>query len=112
MPFLLRRARFGPPGSPVLRDIRRLQKSTDLLIRKKAFERVVREIAQEMKDGLRFEGDAFVALQEASESFVVGLFGDAGRCAIHAKRKTVMVEDLRLACRMREERTQVLVLEK
>lgn len=89
------------PGTVALREIRRYQKSTDLLIRKLPFQRLVREIAQDFKKDLRFQGDAVLALQEASESFLAALFEDANLCAIHAKRVTLMPKDLQLARRIR-----------
>ena len=73
-----------------LREIRRYQKSTELLIRKLPFQRLVRELAQEFKSDLRFQSTALLALQEASEAYLVGLFEDTNLCAIHAKRVTIM----------------------
>ena len=73
------------PGTVALREIRRYQKSTELLIRKLPFQRLVREIAQDFKTDLRFQSSAVVALQEASEAYLVGLFEDTNLCAIHAK---------------------------
>ena len=58
------------PGTVALREIRRYQKSTDLLIRKLPFQRLVREIAQDFKTDLRFQGSAVLALQEASEAYL------------------------------------------
>src|ERR1700738_3540074 len=78
------------PGTVALREIRRYQKSTDLLIRKLPFQRLVREIAQDFKNDLRFQGTAILALQEASEAYLVSLFEDTNLCAIHAKRVTIM----------------------
>ncbi|ESO99625.1 hypothetical protein LOTGIDRAFT_176498 [Lottia gigantea] len=75
------------PGTVALREIRRYQKSTELLIRKLPFQRLVREIAQDFKTDLRFQSSAVMALQEASEAYLVGLFEDTNLCAIHAKRK-------------------------
>ncbi|KAJ8023361.1 histone H3, embryonic [Holothuria leucospilota] len=75
------------PGTVALREIRRYQKSTELLIRKLPFQRLVREIAQDFKTELRFQSSAVMALQEASEAYLVGLFEDTNLCAIHAKRK-------------------------
>ena len=92
------------PGTVALREIRRYQKSTELLIRKLPFQRLVREIAQEMKGDLRFQSSAVAALQEASEAYLVGLFEDTNLCAIHAKRVTIMVRDIQLARRLRGER--------
>jgi histone H3/H4 len=73
------------PGTVALREIRRYQKSTELLIRKLPFQRLVREIAQDFKTDLRFQSAAIAALQEASEAYLVGLFEDTNLCAIHAK---------------------------
>jgi len=53
---------------------------------------------------LRFQGHAVLALQEAVEAYLVGLFEDTNLCAIHAKRITVMVKDIQLARRIRGER--------
>ena len=86
-------------------EIRRYQKSTDLLIRKLPFQRLVREIAQNFKTDLRFQGSAVLALQEASEAYLVGLFEDTNLCAIHAKRVTIMPKDIQLARRIRGERS-------
>ena len=93
------------PGTVALREIRRYQKSTDLLIRKLPFQRLVREIAQDFKTDLRFQGSAVLALQEASEAYLVGLFEDTNLCAIHAKRVTIMPKDIQLARRIRGERS-------
>ena len=92
------------PGTVALREIRRYQKSTDLLIRKLPFQRLVLEIAQEFKTDLRFQSAAVLALQEAAEAYLVGLFEDSNLCAIHAKRVTVMPRDIQLARRIRGER--------
>lgn len=89
------------PGTVALREIRRYQKSTDLLLRKLPFQRLVREIAQDIKQDLRFQGSAILALQEASESWLVSLFEDSNLCAIHAKRITIMPKDMQLARRIR-----------
>ncbi|ODM86592.1 histone H3.2 [Orchesella cincta] len=69
-------------------------KSTELLIRKLPFQRLVREIAQDFKTDLRFQSSAVMALQEASEAYLVGLFEDTNLCAIHAKRVTIMPKDI------------------
>ena len=99
------------PGVVALREIRKYQKSSDLLIKKLPFQRLVREVAQDLhlqvpgipKD-LRFESHALMALQEASEAYLVGLFEDTNLCAIHAKRVTIMPRDIQLARRIRGER--------
>lgn len=95
---------YDRPGTVALREIRRYQKSTELLIRKLPFQRLVREIAQDFKTDLRFQSAAIGALQEASEAYLVGLFEDTNLCAIHAKRVTIMPKDIQLARRIRGER--------
>ncbi|XP_055426853.1 histone H3.1-like [Bubalus kerabau] len=92
------------PGTVTLHEIRRYQKSTELLIRKLPFQRLVREIAQDFKTGLRFQSTAVIALQEACEAYLVGLFKDTNLCAIHAKRVTIMPRDIQLARCIRGER--------
>lgn len=92
------------PGTVALREIRRYQKSTEMLIRKLPFQRLVREIAQDFRTDLRFQSSAVQALQEASEAYLVGLFEDSNLCAIHAKRVTIMPKDMQLARRIRGER--------
>lgn len=85
-------------------QIRKFQKSTNLLIRKAPFQRLVREIAIGMKWDIRFQSTAMLALQEASEAYLIGLFEDTNLCAIHAKRVTIMPKDIQLARRIRGER--------
>ncbi|EAR96349.3 histone H3.4 (macronuclear) [Tetrahymena thermophila SB210] len=92
------------PGTVALREIRKYQKSTDLLIRKLPFQRLVRDIAHEFKAELRFQSSAVLALQEAAEAYLVGLFEDTNLCAIHARRVTIMTKDMQLARRIRGER--------
>ena len=92
------------PGTVALREIRKYQKSTELLIRKLPFQRVVREIAQDYKSDLRFQSSAIIALQEACEAYIISLFEDTNLCAIHAKRVTIMPKDMQLARRIRGDR--------
>eukprot|EP00297_Palpitomonas_bilix_P015006 CAMPEP_0113869720 /NCGR_PEP_ID=MMETSP0780_2-20120614/1691_1 /TAXON_ID=652834 /ORGANISM="Palpitomonas bilix" /LENGTH=136 /DNA_ID=CAMNT_0000854925 /DNA_START=155 /DNA_END=565 /DNA_ORIENTATION=+ /assembly_acc=CAM_ASM_000599 len=93
------------PGTVALREIRRYQKSTELLLRKLPFQRLVREIAHAEKSELRFQSSAVLALQEATEAYLVGLFEDTNLCAIHAKRVTIFPKDVQLARRIRGERS-------
>jgi histone H3 len=90
-----------------LREIRQYQRSTDLLIRKLPFQRLVREVAQTFRADLRMESKALLALQEAAEMYLVRLFGDSLECALHAKRVTLMPRDIQLAQRIRGERSRV-----
>ena len=101
----VKRAHRFRPGTVALRQIRKYQKSTELLIRKLPFQRLVREIANDFKTDLRFQSSAVLALQEASEAYMVGLFEDTNLCAIHAKRVTIMPKDMQLARRIRGERS-------
>ena len=91
------------PGTVALREIRRYQKSTDLLLRKLPFQRLAREIAQIISGDLRFQAAALAASQEASEAFLVGLMEDSNLCAIHARRVTIMPKDLQLSQRIRRD---------
>lgn len=92
------------PGTVALREIRKYQKSTDLLIRKLPFQRLIREIAHDFKSDLKFQTQSVLALQEASEAYLTGLFEDTNLCAIHARRVTIMPKDMQLARRIRGER--------
>lgn len=90
------------PGERALKEIRAYQNSTDLLLRRLPFSRLVREIQMSMsKIEYRWQGTALLALQEAAEAHLVGLFEDCNLCAIHAKRVTIMPKDMQLARRIR-----------
>ena len=89
------------PGAAALLEIRRYVRSTELLIKKMPFQRLVRSISLDFKLGIRFQEHALLALQEASEAFVIELFQDTQVCAIHAKRVTIFPKDMRLARRIR-----------
>ena len=99
-----KKSRRYRPGTVALREIRKYQKTTDLLIKKAPFQRLVREVSQDFKADLRFQSSAVMALQEASEAYLVGLFEDTNLCAIHARRVTIMPKDMQLARRIRGER--------
>ena len=92
------------PGTVALRQIKKYQKSTNLLMRKAPFQRLVRELASGHKEGLRWQASAVAALQEATEAYVTGLLSDSNLCALHAKRVTLMSRDVQLARRLRGER--------
>lgn len=81
------------PGALALREIRKYQKSNDLLIRKRPFQRLVRQLSS-FNDNFRFQAAALVVLQEAVENFLIGLLEDAYRCAVHAKRVTLLPRDI------------------
>ena len=98
------------PGLLALHEIRRYQQSTESLIRRTPFNKLIKEISQEYRicpEGpgtpsvqLRFQSTALAALQEAAENFLVGLFEDVNLLAVHAKKVTVMPHDIRLALRI------------
>lgn len=92
------------PGTVALRQIRRYQKSTELLIRKLPFQRLVREVAYALDDSkqLRFQSTAILALQEAAEAYLVNMFDEVNHIAIHGRRQTVMVKDMLLWRRLRD----------
>ncbi len=92
------------PGTVALRQVKKLQKSTDLLIAKAPFSRLVREVSESHKAGLRFQSSAIAAIQEATEAFVVSLLGDSNLAALHAGRVTALPRDLQLVRRLRGER--------
>lgn len=100
----MQRPRRYRPGKRALSEIRKYQKSTDLLIKKLPFQRLVRDVACAISPEIRWQSTALLALQEASEAYLVGLFEDTNLCAIHAKRVTIMPRDLHLARRIRGER--------
>jgi histone H3 len=93
------------PGTVALREIRRFQKSTDVVIRKLPFQRLVREITQNLYPGkdLRFQSLSMLALQEASEAYLIGMLEDTNLAAMHAKRVTIMPRDMILARRIHGE---------
>lgn len=105
---VVKRRRFRP-GTVALRQIVRYQKSTELLIRKLPFQRLVREVVWSLfGETYRFQSTALLALQEASEAYLVNMFSMVNDIAIHAKRQTVMPKDLQLWRRLCDIPTQRL----
>ncbi|PWA48541.1 Histone core [Artemisia annua] len=89
------------PGTQALREIRRLQKTVNLLIPAAPFIRTVKEISNfHAPEVTRRQAEALQALQEAAEDFIVQMFEDSMLCAIHAKRVTLMKKDWELARRL------------
>jgi histone H3 len=87
------------PGMVAAREIRKFQKTTNLLISKAPFQRVVREIALKFgKSDLQMQSTAVLALREAAEYFMIDVFNDTNLCVLHGKCKTIMLKDLVLAC--------------
>ena len=102
------------PGTRKLMEIRHYQKSVEFLIRKLPFQRVVREVAQNLGaiNDLRFTPVAIFALQEASEVLLVNLMEDANLCTIHRGRITITPKDYHLVMRMRERMGDMVALAK
>ena len=95
------------PGTVALRDIRRYQRSTELLIRRAPFNHLVRELVQDLQCRgieLRVSSMAVTALQEAAEVYLVLLFEDTNLCTIHAKHVTIIPKDIQLVQRIYGER--------
>ncbi len=88
------------PGTIAIHETRKYQKNTDLLIRKAPFQRLVKKIATNLKSDLQMQS---MALQKASEAYLVHLFEDSNECAIHAKHVTIMPKDIQLVQCMRGE---------
>jgi histone H3 len=93
------------PGTVALREIRRYQKSTELLLRRRPFVRLASEISRVFMGDVRWQSLALLALQEAAEAYLTSLFEDTNLCAIHARRVTIMPRDMQLARRIRGERS-------
>lgn len=101
-PPVIKKPRYRP-GQVALMEIRKYQSSNELLMKRLPFQRLVREIANDFMPDLRFQSSAILALQEAAEAYLVGLFEDTNLCAIHARRVTIMPKDMQLARRIRGE---------
>ena len=80
-----------------LREIKKYQETTDLLIKGLPFQRLVRSIARNFNTELKFQRAAIEALQEGSEAFLVKLFELTGMLATHANQVTILRKDVRLA---------------
>ncbi|KAH7723501.1 histone H3 [Aphelenchoides avenae] len=122
LPMITKRARFvtkAPPPKPVpvrkrhykngalaLKEIKKFQASTNLLIPRKSFIRLVRQVAEERAPGIRWQEPALLALQEAAEAYLTYLFEDANLAALHAHRVTIMPRDIALVRRIRGEQFQ------
>ncbi|AYU78161.1 H3V / histone H3 variant [Leishmania donovani] len=100
-----KRRRHWRPGTVALREVRKYQHSTEMLIARSPFRRLVKEIMSTFKDTMHMRHSALEAMQDATESYLVSLLSDANLCTIHAKRVTLYPKDLQLALRLRGERT-------
>merc|ERR1712216_986749 len=88
------------PGTLALKEIRKFQKSTELLIRKAPFCRLVREISRfppscsDTRPSRCWRSRRRRRISSCTSSH-------CNLCAIHAKRVTIMPKDLQLARRIR-----------
>lgn len=96
------------PGQMALKEIKRLQEAKVVVIPRLPFQRLVRDVARSTHPDVRFSSQALLALQEAAESYLTGVFEDSYLCALHAKRVTLMVKDVQLARRIRGETVRQL----
>lgn len=85
------------PGTVALREIRRIQQGTELLIPAQTMKRLIRELASEYHSDIRITKDAYLALRTAAETFIIGLFADGMDEAVFAKRKTLTLREFRRA---------------
>ena len=94
----LRKPRRYRPGTVVLREIRRYQKSTELLLRKIPFQRLIREVVTGLfpHENYRFQSTALLALQEASQDYLVRMFSQVNDLAIHGKRVAIKPKDIHI----------------
>jgi histone H3 len=107
LPGGAKKSRKYRPGTVALREIRKLQASTNTLIPKAPFRRLLKEMVYDQSNGKvahNFASAAVTCIQEATESYLVSLLSDANLCALHAKRVTLMPKDLHLARRLRGDR--------
>ncbi|XP_055990566.1 uncharacterized protein LOC130042418 [Sorex fumeus] len=92
------------PNTVALHEIGRYLKSTELLMGKLPFQRLVREITQDFRTDLHSQSSAVMALQETCKAYLVGLFDNTNLCAFPAKHVTFMPKDIQLACHIPGER--------
>ncbi|KAE9373108.1 histone-fold-containing protein [Stipitochalara longipes BDJ] len=90
------------PGTKTLLEIRRYQNTAELLIPKAQFLRLIKEIVADIGgEGMRIEASAAEALQESAEALLFTEFELSNLGAIHAKRVTIQVKDMKLVQKMR-----------
>ena len=90
------------PGTVALREIQRYQKSTELLLRKLPFQRLVREVVWQVANkDYRMQSTALLAMQEAAEAHLVRMFSEVNDIAIHGRRVTIIPKDIMLWRRLR-----------
>jgi histone H3/H4 len=85
-----------------LKEIHFEQRQTDLIIDPKSMKMLIKEIGQDFKDDLRFDDDAFEAIQTAAEAYLIEVFGDANRVAIDAELTHIAPKHMQVAKRIKE----------
>jgi len=96
----IKKKRRSRPGTVAKREVKKQQRSFNLLFPKSTFARLVREITYDINPDIeRFNGEAFLVLQEAAEKRLITIFDSSMRNMVHAKRETLMPSDMDLALR-------------
>jgi histone H3 len=106
---LIRKPYKHKPGTVALREIRKQQRSTDMVLPKAPFQRLVRELSINFKSDLRFEREALLCLQEAAESHLVNMFQHSHNLAIYTGRKTLRKTDVEMSTHIREDSTNIVI---
>ena len=91
------------PGVGALKEIKHYQRESGWICSRLACARLFHELCQKVKEGLRWQAGAIIALQEGFEDYLVTLFHDTVLAAIHGKRVTIMPKDIHLVCQLRGE---------
>ncbi|CAK1360074.1 histone H3 [Cercospora beticola] len=104
-----KKKRRPAPSTITLQKIKKYQESTHLLILSLPFQRLVREIANELipsgeRGAWRWQKSAVIALQEAAEAYLVSVLKDTNILALHAKRTTITQKDMQLQKRLVRDR--------
>jgi histone H3 len=85
------------PGTKALREIRKFQQSSEFVIKRAPFERLVREVSRDVKRDVYWGGNSMDAMQEAAEAYLIFVLERANRIALHAGRTTLLRKDVGLA---------------
>ncbi|MBN19784.1 MAG: hypothetical protein CL678_00750 [Bdellovibrionaceae bacterium] len=106
----VRKQRRYRPGTVALREIRKFQRGTELLLKRAPFRRCVREIAMQATEtaGMRFTQNAFLALQTSAEDLMTELFRKAQRRALDRKKITITAKDFAREFQEHQERVTVV----
>ena len=93
-------------GLKALQEIKKYQSSTELLIWRLPFQRVVKEIIQNIREDLQLQSMVIMALQEAGETFLIGLLEQSNLCTLHTKQVTIMPKDVQYGDKKKKKKKQ------